>query len=96
VIVSDDAGQFKVGQHGLCWVHAERLVHKLDTFAEQNRAAQASVRAAIWQLYSDLKAYRCAPAAQRKADLEAEFNRIFTGKTGFVTPPRLLPLLPFL
>jgi hypothetical protein len=21
VIVSDDAGQFNVGQHGLCWVH---------------------------------------------------------------------------
>ncbi len=29
VIVSDDAGQFRVGQHALCWVHAERLVHKL-------------------------------------------------------------------
>src|SRR5215467_5891622 len=29
VIVSDDAGQFNVGEHGLCWVHAERLVHKL-------------------------------------------------------------------
>ena len=27
VIVSDDAGQFDVGSHGLCWVHAERLVH---------------------------------------------------------------------
>ena len=26
VIVSDDAGQFNVGQHGLCWVHAERLI----------------------------------------------------------------------
>jgi hypothetical protein len=93
VIVSDDAGQFKVGQHGLCWVHAERLVHKLDTFTDQNRAAQASVRAAIWQLYSDLKAYRCAPTAQRKADLEAEFDRIFTGKTGFVTLDRQLARL---
>jgi hypothetical protein len=29
VIVSDDAGQFRVGDHALCWVHAERLVHKL-------------------------------------------------------------------
>jgi Transposase IS66 family len=93
VIISDDAGQFRVGQHGLCWVHAERLVHKLDTFTEQNRAAQASVRAAIWQLYSDLKAYRCAPTAQRKADLEAEFDRIFTGKTGFITLDRLLARL---
>jgi hypothetical protein len=93
VIVSDGAGQFKVGQHGLCWVHAERLVHKLDTFTEQNRAAQASVRAAIWQLYRDLKAYRCAPTAQRKADLEAAFDRIFTDKTGFVTLDRLLARL---
>ena len=31
VIVSDDAGQFAVGNHALCWIHAERLVHKLDT-----------------------------------------------------------------
>ena len=93
VIISDDAGQFKVGQHGLCWVHAERLVHRLDTFTDQNRSAQAGVRAAIWQLYSDLKAYRCAPTAQRKADLEATFDRIFTGKTGFVTLDHLLARL---
>ena len=26
VVVSDDAGQFNVGQHALCWIHAERLV----------------------------------------------------------------------
>ena len=26
VIVSDDAGQFNVGSHALCWVHAERLI----------------------------------------------------------------------
>jgi hypothetical protein len=24
VVLSDDAGQFDVGQHALCWVHAER------------------------------------------------------------------------
>jgi len=42
VIVSDDAGQFNVGQHGLCWVHAERLVHKLDAFhrGEPHRPGQ--------------------------------------------------------
>jgi Transposase IS66 family len=93
VIVSDDAGQFNVGEHGLCWVHAERLVHKIDTFTDQNRTAQASVRAAIWQLYSDLKAYRCAPTAPCKADLDAAFDRIFTGQTGFVTLDRLLARL---
>ena len=57
VIVSDDAGQFNVGQHGLCWVHAERLIHKLDTFTDDQRKAQARIRGLIWPFYRDLKAY---------------------------------------
>ena len=32
VIVSDDAGQFNIGHHALCWGHAERLIHKLIGF----------------------------------------------------------------
>src|SRR5712691_11267023 len=31
VIVSDDAGQFRVGVHALCWVHAERLFKRSAT-----------------------------------------------------------------
>ena len=58
VVVSDDAGQFNVGQHALCWIHAERLVHKLETFTDQQRAAQQHVRGLIWWFYADLKAYR--------------------------------------
>jgi len=93
VIVSDDAGQFRVGRHGLCWVHCERLVHKLDTFTDENRAAQATVRGLIWDFYRDLKAYRCAPTRQRKAALRARFDRIFRRRTGFVTLDRLLARL---
>src|ERR1700749_5048811 len=58
VIVSDDAGQFNVGRHALCWVHAERLIHKLDTFTAQQRVAQQHVRSLIWRFSADLKAYR--------------------------------------
>jgi hypothetical protein len=93
VIVSDDAGQFNVGLHGLCWVHCERLVHKLDTFTDENRAAQATVRDLIWNFYRDLKAYRGAPTKQRKAALRARFDRIFRRNTGFVTLDRLLARL---
>src|SRR5271155_2592110 len=93
VIVSDDAGQFKVGQHALCWVHAERLVHKLDTFADAHRAAQSRIRALIWGFYADLKAYSRSPAPARRAALRARFDRIFTRKTGFVTLDRLLERL---
>ena len=56
--VSDDAGQFNVGTHALCWIHAERLVHKLETFTDQQHAAQQLVRGLIWWFYADLKAYR--------------------------------------
>ncbi|MGA2125684.1 MAG: transposase [Xanthobacteraceae bacterium] len=93
VIISDDAGQFDVGQHGLCWVHCERLVHKLDTFTDENRAAQSTTRELIWQLYRDLKLYRGAPTEQHKAALQARFDNIFTRKTGFVTLDRLLARL---
>jgi hypothetical protein len=93
VIVSDDAGQFNVGQHGLCWVHAERLVHKLDTFTDEQRLAQRQTRALIWRFYRALKAYRQHPTEQRKTALAARFDRIFTRKTGFVTLDRLLARL---
>lgn len=93
VVLSDDAGQFNVGHHALCWVHAERLVHKLDTFTDAHRAAQATVRGLIWDFYSDLKVYRLKPRPRRVAALRKKFDRIFLRRTGFVTLDRLLKRL---
>ena len=93
VILSDDAGQFDVGYHALCWVHAERLIHKLDTFTEEQRAAQRRVRSLIWRYYADLKAYRLNPTPRRRDQLRARFDRIFNRRTGFVTLDRLLARL---
>ena len=93
VIVSDDAGQFNVGKHGLCWIHAERLVHKLDTFTDEQRVAQRRIRALIWKFFRALKAYRQHPTASRKAALQARYDRIFKHKTGFVALDRLLERL---
>lgn len=93
VILSDDAGQFNIGRHALCWVHAERLVHKLDTFNDLHRAAQARVRGLIWDFYADLKAYQMKPGKRRASSLRARFDRIFLRRTGFVTLDRLLARL---
>lgn len=93
VIVSDDAGQFAVGQHALCWVHAERLVHKLDTFTALHRAAQERVRELIWWFYADLKAYCMDPTTRRRGEMRARFDRIFRRRTGFATLDRLLERL---
>jgi hypothetical protein len=93
VIVSDDAGQFNIGTHALCWIHAERHVHKLTGFNDHDRAAQQRTRRLIWDFYRDLKAYRDAPSPRRRANLRARFDRIFTRKTGFVMLDRLLKRL---
>lgn len=93
VIVSDDAGQFRVGQHALCWVHAERLVHKLDAFTAEQRFAQQHVRRLIWWFYRDLKAYAREPSRRRRSELKARFDRLFKRRTGFVVLDRLLARL---
>jgi hypothetical protein len=90
VILSDDAGQFDVGRHALCWVHAERLVHRLETFTDEQHAAQQHLRGLIWWFYADLKAYRADPSARRRGELRARFDRIFRRSTGFVMLDRLL------
>jgi hypothetical protein len=91
VVLSDDAGQFNVGRHALCWIHAERLVHKLDTFTDKHRAAQA--RGRIWRFYASLKAYHRNPTEHRSVASRARFDRIFLHRTGFVTLDRLLARL---
>jgi hypothetical protein len=62
-------------------------------FTDQHRVAQSNVRDLIWKYYRTLKAYRRRPTKRGKALLQARFERIFTGKTGFVTLDRLLARL---
>lgn len=93
VILSDDAGQFNVGLHALCWVHAERLIHKLVPATPRQRAAQQQVRCLVWWFYADLKAWRRKPTARRKAELKRRFDRLFQRQTGYATLDRLLARL---
>jgi hypothetical protein len=93
VIISDDAGQFRLGEHALCWVHAERLVHKLLPTTDAQRRAVELTRTLIWWFYADLKAWRQEPCPRRAAALRARFDRIFTRRTGYVVLDRLLARL---
>gem|GEM_PF-2821132 len=74
-------------------MHAERLVHKLDTFTDLHPLAQQRIRSLIWWFYADLKAFRAEPAARRRSEMRARFDRIFSRRTGFATPDRLLARL---
>jgi hypothetical protein len=92
-IISDGAGQFAILLHALCWVHAERLVHKLIPLNDHQRADQARVRGEIWDLYADLKAYRRHPDPARRPTLEERFDAIFTQRTAYTTLDRTLKRL---
>lgn len=81
VIISDDAGQFDVLLHGLCWIHAERSIRKLTGFNQAQRQALEMIRERIWEFYRNLKAYKQAPGPEKKAELEAGFDEIFLKTT---------------
>ncbi len=92
-IVSDGAGQFRLLEHGLCWVHAERLINKLIPFTIAQRLAVETVQEQIWDLYQDLKAYKkltFEEQQQQKANLEQRFDQIFTTTTSFETLNQVL------
>jgi uncharacterized small protein (DUF1192 family) len=93
VIVSDDAGQFRLGEHALCWVHAERLVHKLVPTTDEQRRAIELTRTLTWWFYADLKAWQRDPCPRRAAALRARFDRLFTRRSGYVVLDRLLARL---
>ena len=81
VILSDDAGQFNVLIHALCWIHAERTIQKVIPFTDQAQKDLDSIQDRIWTLYKGLKLYKENSNSKDKRRLEAMFDEIFTTKT---------------
>jgi len=85
VIISDDAGQFNVLNHALCWVHAERVFQRILPLNERHAKALEWVRSQLWDLYRDLKRYQQHPGQTEKQELSARFDEICRTRTGFQT-----------
>ena len=85
VILSDDAGQFNIFFHALCWVHAERTINKLVGFSDDQRLALEQKRSQIWDYYAELKEYKAVPDEHKKAKLQSRFDEIFTDNTCFAS-----------
>lgn len=81
VVLSDDAAQFNVLLHGLCWVHADRTIDKVIPYSDQAQKDLDSVKDQLWQLYKGLQAYKQNPTANDKERLSATFDEIFTQTT---------------
>jgi hypothetical protein len=87
-IVSDDAGQFNVFRHGLCWIHGERNITELIPLNSTHAQHMEWVRCQIWDLYADLKAYKTDPALQTAAfreEIEARFDELCRTRTAYQT-----------
>ena len=89
-IISDDAGQFNVFDHALCWIHTERLVHRLIPLNDEHKKAVEFIRGGIWAIYKDLKAYKESPSAHQKKRIEDDFFHLFQTRTSYETLNQLL------
>lgn len=83
VIVSDDAGQFNILNHSLCWIHAERTLAKLIVPSNLKQQILEGIRKQVWGYYDKLKAYKENPTEGDKVRLSEEFDDIFTQQTDF-------------
>jgi hypothetical protein len=93
VVVSDDAGQFRVATHALCWVHAERLLQKLMPALPKQAKAVELVREAIWCFYRSLKLWKQSPCPGGERVFRQQFDKIFGLRTGYTDLDALLARL---
>lgn len=77
VVLSDDAGQFNIFKHALCWIHAERLIKKLEPINDSFALEQEQARDRIWALYERLEAYKASPSLEQAVEIEAVFDGLF-------------------
>jgi len=83
LVMSDDAGQFNVLSHILCWIHAERTIHKLVPCTQEETKDLSEIRDGIWNLYRGLKTYKLAPEQRERDRLETQFDTLFATQTGW-------------
>lgn len=84
-ILSDDAGQFNIFQHALCWIHAERKINELIPSNDIQSQAVQGARERFWAIYKDLKVYKQSPTAEAKKQIEQQFDAFVQKKTDYTT-----------
>ena len=75
-IHSDDAGQFRLFTHSLCWKHVERPLLKLICYTDYQRKILDQRLKNFWSLYKDLKLYKINPGLYDKQVLSKRFDAI--------------------
>lgn len=84
-LLTDDAPQFRLitRDHSLCWVHEGRHYKKLMPCIEYHQQLLADFQREFWEYYHKLNAYRADPTPERAAQLDQEFDKLFSQVTGY-------------
>jgi hypothetical protein len=72
-------------KHGLCWVHIERGLRKLEGNTEPERENITQMQGLLWEYYQELKAWRVTrpaqyqqqPSRENSLSLQDKFDEIF-------------------
>jgi hypothetical protein len=75
-LISDDAGQFNLFIHALCWAHAIRNIKKIIVADDCTAKEVEEVLKKMREYYKKLKAYSTAPSQEVKDSLWLEFDII--------------------
>jgi regulator of replication initiation timing len=86
LLLTDDAPQFKrlTADQGLCWVHDARHYNKLAPSVAYHRKLHTQFMKRYWTFYGQLLAHRLDPTSENAAQLESEFDELFSTQTGYV------------
>ncbi len=85
ILLSDDARQYLriAVWHALCWIHEIRLYKKLNPVLDYHRFLFEKFISNLWDYYDKLNKYKDKPGEKMKEDLEKEFDKLFSKKTGY-------------
>ena len=85
VLVSDDAPQFKLltDEQSLCWVHDARHYKRLKPVVPKHQEQLTEFRGQYWKYYRKLFNYKHSPTVEASELLSAEFDVLFSTKTGY-------------
>lgn len=85
VLLGDDAPQFKLltDELSLCWVHDWRHYKRLRPIVPMHQAQLSAFGTRYWEYYHQLYLYKQSPSDERARSLSAEFDILFSTRTGY-------------
>jgi hypothetical protein len=85
VLLGDDAPQFKLitDELSLCWVHDGRHYKRLRPVVPDHQKDLTEFRGRYWSFYRELCKYKKNPSCEFANSLSAEFDILFSTKTGY-------------